>query len=103
MFFGDKNLDYEFDVLIKNLINGNGYTYWSVTQSDIITNEFIKDAKFYIPSAYMPILYPLFLTIIVYLIGYSQFSVFFILLLQSLMGVINCFMIRDIYEMKFGQ
>ena len=103
IIFGDKNLDYEFDVLVKNLINGNGYTYWAVTHDGVLTNEFINDANLYIPSAYMPILYPLFLTLIIYFIGYSQFSVFIILLVQSLMGVINCFMIRDIYEMKFGQ
>ena len=103
LFFGDKNLDHEFDVLVKNFINGNGYTYWTVMHDNTITNQFVEDAQYYIPSAYMPILYPLFLTIIVSVIGYSQFSVFFILLIQSLMGVINCFMIRDIYEMKFGE
>jgi 4-amino-4-deoxy-L-arabinose transferase-like glycosyltransferase len=102
VFFGDKNLDYEFDVLVKNLINGNGYTYWSVTENNTITNEFVENAKIYIPSAYMPILYPLFLSSIVFFIGFSQFSIFIILLIQSLIGVINCFMIRDIYKIKFG-
>ena len=91
VFFGDKNLDYEFDVLVKNLINGNGYTYWSVTENNTITNEFVENAKIYIPSSYMPILYPLFLSSIVFFIGFSQFSIFIILLIQSLIGVINCF------------
>ena len=30
IFFGDKTLDHEFDVLAKNFVNGYGYSYWSL-------------------------------------------------------------------------
>tara|TARA_X000001036_G_C20608736_1_gene778124 strand:+ start:132 stop:1382 length:1251 start_codon:yes stop_codon:yes gene_type:complete len=101
IFFGDKVLDHEFDVLVRNMINGHGYTYWTVLESGDITNQFVDNGAYYIPSAYMPILYPLCLTLLTYIFGYGDIHVFMVLLIQSLIGVVNCFMIRDIYNLKF--
>ena len=101
ILFGDQILDHEFDVLVQNMINGNGYTYWTVLDSGEVTNKFVDNGAYYIPSGYMPILYPLFLTLLTYIFGYGEVHVFAVLVIQSLMGAINCFMIRDIYNIKF--
>jgi len=101
--FGDKMIDMEFHVLVTNFINGNGFSYWAVTSDGNLTYEVVENASKYLPSAYMPVLYPLFLTMIVSLIGYTKFSVFIILILQSLLGAFSCLLIKNLYELKFDK
>ena len=100
---GDKMIDMEFNVLVTNFINGNGFSYWAVTPDGNLTYEIVENASKYFPSAYMPVLYPLFLAMIVSLIGYTKFSVFIILILQSLLGAFSCLLIKNLYELKFDK
>ena len=51
----------------------------------------------HLPSAYMPILYPLLVSIFVYVFGYNSTSVFLLLVFQSFLGAINCLMIGKIF------
>ena len=103
IFFGDKILDHEFDVLARNFVNGFGYSYWSLLENGEITNKYAPEALLHLPSAYMPILYPLLVTFFVYFFGYNSTSVFLILVFQSFLGAINCLMIGKIFEEKFNK
>tara|TARA_B100001057_G_C22867901_1_gene957412 strand:+ start:5939 stop:7177 length:1239 start_codon:yes stop_codon:yes gene_type:complete len=102
IFFGDKTLDHEFDVLAKNFVDGHGYSYWSLLDNGQLTNKYAPEAILHLPSAYMPILYPLLVTFFIYIFGYNNVSVFLILVFQSFLGAVNCFMIGKIYEEKFN-
>ena len=102
IFFGDKTLDHEFDVLAKNFVNGYGYSYWSLLDNGELTNEYAPEALAHLPSAYMPILYPLLVTFFVYIFGYNNISVFLILIFQSFLGALNCLMIGKIFQEKFN-
>ena len=103
IFFGDKILDHEFDVLARNFVNGFGYSYWSVLENGELTNKYAPEALLHLPSAYMPILYPLLVTFFVYVFGYNSTSVFLLLVFQSFLGAINCLMIGKIFEEKFNK
>ena len=102
IFFGDKTLDHEFDVLAKNFVNGYGYSYWSLLDNGELTNKYAPEALAHLPSAYMPILYPLLVTFFVYIFGYNNISVFLILIFQSFLGALNCLMIGKIFQEKFN-
>ena len=102
-FFGDKMIDMEFHVLVTNFMNGHGFSYWAVSADGSMAYEVIDGASKYLPSAYMPVLYPLFLATIVSFIGYTESSVFIILIIQSLMGAFSCLLIKDLYELKFDK
>tara|TARA_B100000963_G_scaffold334966_1_gene328659 strand:- start:846 stop:2084 length:1239 start_codon:yes stop_codon:yes gene_type:complete len=102
IFFGDKTLDHEFDVLAKNFVDGHGYSYWSLLDNGQLTNKYAPEAILHLPSAYMPILYPLLVTFFIYIFGYNNVSVFLILVFQSFLGAVNCFMIGKIFEEKFN-
>ena len=102
-FFGDKILDHEFDVLARNFVNGFGYSYWSLLENGELTNKYAPEALLHLPSAYMPILYPLLVTLFVYVFGYNSTSVFLLLAFQSFLGAINCLMIGKIFEEKFNK
>ena len=103
IFFGDKILDHEFDVLARNFVNGFGYSYWSLLENGELTNKYAPEALLHLPSAYMPILYPLLVTLFVYVFGYNSTSVFLLLAFQSFLGAINCLMIGKIFEEKFNK
>lgn len=103
IFFGDKILDHEFDVLARNFVNGFGYSYWSLLENGELTNKYAPEALLHLPSAYMPILYPLLVTLFVYVFGYNSASVFLLLAFQSFLGAINCLMIGKIFEEKFNK
>ena len=103
IFFGDKILDHEFDVLARNFVNGFGYSYWSLLENGELTNKYAPEALLHLPSAYMPILYPLLVTLFVYVFGYNSTSVFLLLAFQSFLGAINCHMIGKIFEEKFNK
>ena len=102
IFFGDRKFDYEFDVLVKNIINGNGYSYWSIDSLGVLSNTFNNNASIYLPSGYMPIFYPLFLSFFAFFLGVSQNSVVAILFIQSIIGTLNCYIIYRIYMVKYG-
>ena len=101
-FYGEYTLAGEFEPLVMNMVDGNGYSYWTVDSSGLITQEYIKNAKYHIPSAYMPILYPLFLYPFIFLFGYTKFAMVLILAFQSLLGVFSCVLLQKIYNFKFG-
>ena len=103
IFFGDKILDHEFDVLARNFVNGFGYSYLSLLENGELTNKYAPEALLHLPSAYMPILYPLLVTLFVYVFGYNSTSVFLLLAFQSFLGAINCLMIGKIFEEKFNK
>lgn len=103
IFFGDKILDHEFDVLARNFVNGFGYSYWSLLENGELTNKYAPEALLHLPSAYMPILYPLLVTFFVYVFGYNSTSVFLLLVFQSFLGAINCLIIGKIFEEKFNK
>ena len=103
IFFGDKTLDHEFDVLAKNFVNGYGYSYWSLLDNGELTNKYAPEALAHLPSAYMPILYPLLVTFFVYIFGYNNISVFLILIFQSFLGALNCLMIGKFFKKNLIQ
>lgn len=100
-FFGDKNLDHEFDVLARNIVFHSSYSYWNINELGLLSNVFSQNPQQLIPSAYMPVLYPLFLSFASYLFGFNELSILIILIFQSFLGAYTCIILQKIYNIKF--
>lgn len=101
LFFGDRVLDHEFDVLTRNIIIHSSYSYWNINELGLLSNNFSPNPQLLIPSAYMPVLYPLFLTTISYIFGFNELSVLIVLIIQAFLGAYSCVIIQKIYNIKF--
>ena len=38
-FFGDKNLDHEFDVLARNIVFHSSYSYWNINELGLLSKS----------------------------------------------------------------
>jgi len=102
--YGDTRWEHEYNTLIYNLLNGNGFSYWSVLEDGSLSTQINENVKYFIPSAYMPPLYPGFCAVIAYIFGFNNIiSINIILFIQALLGSINILMLKKIARIKFNQ
>lgn len=100
---GDAKLDHEYATLVPNLLNGRGFSYYSVTQDGVVTNEYVSDPTIVMPSAFKPPIYSLLVAACALLFGVGPTGIFIIEVLQALVGAITCWLIYDVARIKFGK
>jgi 4-amino-4-deoxy-L-arabinose transferase-like glycosyltransferase len=102
-FVGDAQLDHEYATLVPNLLNGRGFSYYSMTQDGIVTNEYVSDPVIVMPSAFKPPIYSLMVAASGFLFGVGPIGIFIIEVLQAFVGAITCWLIYDVARLKFGR
>lgn len=100
---GDNSFENEFGTLVKNLLNGNGYSYYSVNQNGEVLAQYLKNPKKVLPSNYMPPGYPFFLAGFSYLFGTEKGGIHLIEIIQAIMGTLSIFILLRIYMYKFDK
>jgi 4-amino-4-deoxy-L-arabinose transferase-like glycosyltransferase len=103
MLFGDAALEYEFAILVPHLLEGHGYTYYVLTDNGEITSEYLENPQRFLPSAYMPPVYPFFLTGLGYIFGIDKYGVLIIEIIQAFLGVGVCILTYHIAHIKFDK
>lgn len=99
---GDRAFENEFGVLVQNMLNGNGYSYYSVSSEGKIAPEYSDAAIYHIPSAYMPPGYPFFLTCITFFTGDNNSAPYFVEIIQALLAAITSVLLYKIVAIKFN-
>lgn len=83
IFFGDRQLDMEYDAIVRNLLDGRGVVYFVVDEGGEITNQYIENPQMIIPSAYLPTWYSFFLAGLGSVFGIDSVDIIAIGLLQA--------------------
>ncbi|MBE0683501.1 MAG: glycosyltransferase family 39 protein [Anaerolineales bacterium] len=99
---GDTQLDHEYATLVPNLLNGRGFSYYSVTQTGLVTNEYILDPKIVLPTAFKPPIYSLLIAGLGLLFGIDSTGILIIEILQAGLGAYTCLLIYEIAKIKFN-
>jgi 4-amino-4-deoxy-L-arabinose transferase-like glycosyltransferase len=100
---GDSKLDHEYATLVPNLMNGKGYSYYSLTQDGTITNEYVPNAVVNMPSAFKPPIYSMLVAATGFIVGIDTAGMIVIEVIQAFFGAIICWLIYDVARMKFNK
>ena len=98
---GDSNLANEWDPLVKNLLSGRGYAYYSVSPFGEITAQYLAEPAALIPSAYMPPLYAGYLAAIAYFTGLDYWGIKLTEMIQAGIGVLTLLFVFKTAKLKF--
>lgn len=98
---GDATLVNEWDPIVRNLLAGRGFVYYSIDAFGGIVAEFQISPVNVIPSAYMPPLYALFLTSITYFTGIGFWGIKIILIIQTAISAVTLLIIYETTKLKF--
>jgi 4-amino-4-deoxy-L-arabinose transferase-like glycosyltransferase len=100
---GDKVLEHEFNVLVHNLRAGNGYSFFTIDNSRQISQNITIDPVKALPTATIPPVYPLFLTVMYAVIGDTVQTIQWIEIVQVVLSGLCCIMVYQIVRMKFSE
>jgi 4-amino-4-deoxy-L-arabinose transferase-like glycosyltransferase len=100
---GDTKLDHEYATLVPNLMNGKGYSYYSLTQDGTITNEYVPNAVVNMPSAFKPPIYSMMVAAAGFIVGVDSAGIRIIEVIQAFFGAVICWLIYDVARMKFNK
>lgn len=100
---GDTKLDHEYATLVPNLMNGKGYSYYSLTQDGTITNEYVSNPVVNMPSAFKPPIYSMLVASIGFIVGIDTAGMIVIEIIQAFFGAIICWLLYDVARMKFNK
>lgn len=99
---GDSKLDHEYATLVPNLLDGRGYSYYSVNQLGVITREYSPNPKIVMPSAFKPPIYSMMVAAFGYLFGLNFTGILIFEIIQAIIGVVTCWLIYDVGRIKFN-
>ncbi len=100
---GDKTLENEFCVLVHNLLNNHGYSFFSVDNNEEIVQHIIHNPRASLPTATIPPVYPLFLAGMCFVFGTGLDVVILIEIIQALIGAMCCIILYWIVALKFNE
>ncbi|MBN2619762.1 glycosyltransferase family 39 protein [candidate division WOR-3 bacterium] len=100
---GDKVLEHEFNVLVHNLRAGNGYSFFTIDHSRQISQNITIDPVKALPTATIPPVYPLFLTVMYAVIGDTVHTIQWIEIVQVVLSGLCCLFVYQIVRMKFSE
>lgn len=100
---GDRTLSHEFHAIVAHMLAGNGYAYYSVMADGTVTPNLVSDPVKVLPSAYMPVGYPLFLSGLAAVFGTSPAGMVIIQMVQAMLGAAACFFLYQIADRIFGR
>lgn len=98
---GDRELTHEYATYVPYLLEGKGFSYYSLSQAGEITESYQSDPQRVFPSAFKPPVYPLILVVISYFFGMNTYGILVIEFFQVILGLITCWIVFDIAFMKF--
>lgn len=98
---GDTELQNEYEPIVKNMLAGRGFAYYSVDENSSLSTDFLENPKLVIPSAFKSPVYPYFLAAWVKFVGTDKTGMWIIEIFQSLLAALICWLIYDIAREKF--
>lgn len=100
---GDRTLENEFCVLVHNLLNDHGYSFFSVDNNGEIVQHIVHNPRASLPTATIPPVYPLFLAGMCFVFGTGLDVVILIEIIQALIGAMCCIVLYWIVAFKFNK
>jgi hypothetical protein len=102
---GDRSLENEFATISHHILAGHGYAYFIVNAQNHVTEGFDPNEKppqKALASAYMPPVYPLWVTFWVWLVGWNA-GVWAIELTQAILGAWTCWLVWKVGVLCFDE
>ncbi|MEA4910179.1 MAG: glycosyltransferase family 39 protein [Anaerolineaceae bacterium] len=91
---GDRAIPHEFGVLVLNLLDGRGYSYYALDANQVLKAQYLANPLVVLPSAYMPPVYPFFLAGIFSAVGSTAEKALVLAeLIQALLGTATCLLV----------
>jgi 4-amino-4-deoxy-L-arabinose transferase-like glycosyltransferase len=100
---GDRELAFEWAVIVPSILDGRGFSYYHVDDADRIVAEPLENPRAALPSAYMPPAYALFLAGLGLVFGVGRNGVAIAEIAQALLGAATCLLLYRIALLKFDR
>jgi 4-amino-4-deoxy-L-arabinose transferase-like glycosyltransferase len=100
---GDRELAFEWAVIVPSMLAGRGFTYYHVDDANRIVAEPLEKPRATLPSAYMPPAYAFFLAGVGLVFGIGRFGVAVAEIFQAGLGAATCLLLYRIAVLKFDR
>jgi 4-amino-4-deoxy-L-arabinose transferase-like glycosyltransferase len=100
--FGDRELAYEWAVIVPSMLAGQGYSYYHINSANQVVPEFVDRPGAALPSAYMPPAYGFFLAGLGLIVGLGRAGVIAMEIIQAALGAGSCVLLYQIARSKFS-